>query len=123
MTKGTRKIASKNPQEVDETRNPIACTLHRAPVGQGLLPPRPARAFGFWSLRALAKARRGRVYKAGIPGVAGVLGLPAKPIIFWKRAFFFSRVSAIIFFGCFFPSFGGVFCALVFFFFFRASAH
>ena len=37
-------------------------TLHRAPVGQGLLPPRPARAFGFWSLRALAKARRGRVY-------------------------------------------------------------
>ena len=37
-------------------------TLHRAPVGQGLLPPRPARAFGFWSLRALARARRGRVY-------------------------------------------------------------
>ena len=37
-------------------------TLHRAPVGQGLLPPRSARAFGFWSLRALAKARRGRVY-------------------------------------------------------------
>ena len=37
-------------------------TLHRAPVGQGLLPSRPARAFGFWSLRALAKARRGRVY-------------------------------------------------------------
>ena len=39
-----------------------ACALQRAPVGQGLLPPRPARAFGFWSLRALAKARRGRVY-------------------------------------------------------------
>ena len=39
-----------------------ANTLHRAPVGQGLLPPRPARAFGFWSFRALAKARRGRVY-------------------------------------------------------------
>ena len=36
-------------------------TLHRAPVGQGLLPPRPATAFWFWSLRALAKARRGRV--------------------------------------------------------------
>ena len=46
--------------EVGRTELPY--TLHRAPVGQGLLPPRPARAFGFWSLRALAKARRGRVY-------------------------------------------------------------
>ena len=29
-------------------------TLHRAPVGQGLLLPWPARALGFWYLRALA---------------------------------------------------------------------
>ena len=40
----------------------IAYTLHRAPVGQGLLPPRPARAFESWSLRALAKERRGQMY-------------------------------------------------------------
>ena len=33
--------------------------------------------------------------RAGIPGVAGRLGVPANTINFWKSAFFFfSRVSA-----------------------------
>ena len=57
--------------------------------------------------------------RAGIPGVAGRLGLPAKTIMFWKRAsLFVSRISAkkkkMAFFrllGVCFVLFGGVFCA------------
>ena len=45
--------------------------------------------------------------RAGIPGVAGRLGVLANQF-FLKRAVFFSRVSAI-FWGVFFSSFGGVF--------------
>ena len=69
--------------------------------------------------------------RAGIPGVAGRLGVPAKTINFWKRAVFFSRVSAkknwVFFrllgvFLCFlgvFLRFWGCFCAFgVFFLFF-----
>ena len=65
--------------------------------------------------------------RAEIPGVAGRLGLPAKTIIFWKRAVFFPRLSAkkLVFFsrlGGVFVLLGGVFCVLgVFFFVFRAQ--
>ena len=49
--------------------------------------------------------------RAGIPGVAGRLGVPAKTINFLKMGFLFSRVSAIFFLGVFF-AFWGCFCAL-----------
>ena len=65
------------------------------------------------------------VARAGIPGVAGRLGLPAKTIVFWKRAVFFARKRVEEKNGvCF--AFGGCFCAFggifVLFFCFRASA-
>ena len=87
-----------------------------------------------------ARAVRGPLIRAQrerkIPGVAGRLGVPAKTIIFWKRAVFFSRVSANFLLGCFFRLLGvflcfwgvflcfwGVFlCFLWVFFVFRASA-
>ena len=51
--------------------------------------------------------------RAGLPGVAGCLGVPAKTINFWKRAvFFFSARKRNFFCWCFFPSFGGVFVLL-----------
>ena len=51
--------------------------------------------------------------RAGIPGVAGGLGVPAKTINFWKRAVFFSRVSAEEEKDwVFFSPFGGVFVLL-----------
>ena len=53
-----RLLISLYPQSRSREKN----TLHRVPVGQGYLPPRPTRVLGFWSLRALAKARRGQVY-------------------------------------------------------------
>ena len=68
-------------------------------------------------------------YRAGIPGVAGRLGVSAKRINFGKRVFF-PRVSAI-FLGVFFSPFGGVFVLFggvfvllgcVFFCFFRSAA-
>ena len=74
----------------------------------------------------LKKLRRGHSprSRAGIPGVAGVLGLPAKPIIVWKRAVFL-RASAQKKFGCFFRLLefflvllGGVFVLLGCFLFF-----
>ena len=58
--------------------------------------------------------------RAGIPGVAGRLGVPAKTIVYWKRAVFCSRVSAkknwvffFVFWGCFFCAFGGCCCAFL----------
>ena len=59
--------------------------------------------------------------RAGIPGVAGRLGVPAKAINLLEEGIFVSRVSAI-FWGVFF-AFWGCICALGFFFFrSRASA-
>ena len=59
-------------------------------------------------LRALAWQ-----WRVGSAGVAGVLGLPAKPIIFWKRAvFFFARKRETKKGWVFFPVFWGCFCAL-----------
>ena len=67
------------------------------------------------------KADRGKIVgsdRAGIPDVAGVLGLPAKPIIFLEEGLFFPRVSVsakkkwVFFFSCFggvFVLFGGFF--------------
>ena len=49
VTVATKFLTTPNPHP-GLTHN----TLHRAPVGQELLLPRPARAFGFWSLRAFA---------------------------------------------------------------------
>ena len=67
-------------------------------------------------------------YRAGIPGVAGRLGLPGKTIAFLEEGVFFSRVSAIFFLLLFFRLLGmflffwGVFlCFLGDFFVFRAQ--
>ena len=49
--------------------------------------------------------------RAGIPGVAGRLGVPAKTISFWKRAVFFARKRGN-FIWVFFSPFGGVFFLL-----------
>ena len=46
--------------------------------------------------------------RAGIPGVAGGLGVPEKPIYFWKRFFFFARKREKNLLGVFF-AFCGVF--------------
>ena len=66
--------------------------------------------------------------RAGIPGVAGRLGVPAKTINFWKRAVFCARKREKKS-GCFFRLLGvflrflGVFLCFGFFVFvFRASA-
>ena len=48
--------------------------------------------------------------RAGIPGVAGRLGVPRKIIIFLEEGSFYSRVSAKKNWGVFFV-FGGCFCA------------
>ena len=66
--------------------------------------------------------------RAGIPGVAGVLGLPARPTNFWNRDFF--RAYARFFLGCFprllevFLCFWGVFLCFwgVFFLFARPNS-
>jgi len=58
--------------------------------------------------------------RAGIPGVAGRLGVPAKAINLLEEGIFVSRVSAI-FLGVSF-AFWGCICALGFFSFVRAPA-
>ena len=54
--------------------------------------------------------------RAGIPGVAGRLGVPAKKVEFWKRAVFFKRKKMVLFFLAFWRCFcvfsGGVFALL-----------
>ena len=50
--------------------------------------------------------------RAGIAGVAGRLGLPAKNIIFFEEGSFFPRASPSFFFGVLFAFFGGVFVLL-----------
>ena len=77
--------------------------------------------------------RDGQNTRAGIPGDAGRLGVPARTTNFWKRAVFFPRVSSLKKIGVFFfVAFLGCFCAfwgvllrfffLSFFLSFRASA-
>ena len=63
------------------------------------LPPR-GRITWMWRKTSPSRSR------AGIPGVAGRLGVPAKTIKFWKRAVLFSRVSAEKN-GCFFAFWAG----------------
>ena len=72
--------------------------------------------------------------RAGIPGVAGGLGVPEKSINFWNRVFFarkrekkigcFFRLlgGGFVLFGGVFAFLGGVFVLLLDFFFSRASA-
>ena len=70
---------SESPAAADTTILLVFAVLRRGPT---------IRTFGRFSLGAATSDLGAR---AGIPGVAGCLGVPAKTIIFWKRAFFFAR--------------------------------